>query len=161
MILTASSFVGIHAALRLRKTEEQLRSLHKALEQIGGEIQFAGTPFGPLCERIARTAGGSVGVYFSALSRQTAGAGLHSQGMTRCAAAEAGLVLPEPALLSLERLFDSFGRSDLDSQLRQLQLASTELGRLSEELRQQMTGKCRSYELLGLTTGAAVLVLVL
>ena len=81
--------------------------------------------------------------------------------MTRQAAMEAGLALPESALSALERLFDDFGRSDLETQLSQLCLAQEELARLETELRGQMSCKCRSYEVLGLVTGVALLILVL
>lgn len=71
------------------------------------------------------------------------------------------MYLPDSALSSLERLFDGFGRYDREGQLRQLRLATGELAALSGELSEQMEGRCRTYEVLGLTAGAAVLVVVL
>ena len=46
-------------------------------------------------------------------------------------------------------------------QLRQLRMVTGELAALSGELYEQMDGRCRTYEVLGLTAGAAVVVLVL
>ena len=161
MILSASAWVGIQAALRLRKTDEQLRSLRTALERFAGQIQYSGTPFVPLCEQTAKAVRGSVGTFFSLLGQETALPDRSPIGRTRRAAEEAGLVLPDSALAALEQLFDDFGQTDLDSQVSQLRLTTEEIVRLSEELRVQMKEKCRSYTLLGLTTGAAVLVLVL
>ena len=71
------------------------------------------------------------------------------------------MYLPKRALSALERLFDGFGRFDREGQLRQLRLATGALAELSGELCAQMDGKCKTYEMLGLTAGAAVLVLVL
>lgn len=161
MILTSSAWVGLQAALRLRRTEEQLRLLRAALERFAGQMQYSGTPFVPLCEQTAKAVRGSVGTFFSLLGQEAALPDRAPIGRTRRAAEEAGLVLPDSALAALERLFDDFGQTDLDSQVSQLRLTTEEIIRLSDELRVQMKGKCRSYALLGLTTGAAVLVLVL
>ena len=161
MILLSSTWVGLHAALRLRKTDEQLRELCTALERMTGELHYAGTPFVPLCQRMADSARGEVRVFFSVLRREAARPEGGNPGLTELAAREAGLLLPQPGLLALERLFDRFGCEDLETQVGQLRLAAEELSRLSEELRRQLAGKCRSYQLLGLTTGAAILVLVL
>lgn len=71
------------------------------------------------------------------------------------------MALPGEALRALARLFDGFGRLDREAQLRQIELAAAQLRQLSGELSQQMDSRCRSFRLLGLTAGAAVLVLVL
>ena len=159
MILSSSAWVGFHAALRLRRTGEELRELRGAIDRIIGEIRYAGTPFAPLCTRIGEHTIGSIRRFFRCLALR-AGQG-ERFGMTRQAAMEAGLALPESALSALERLFDDFGRSDLETQLSQLCLAQEELARLETELRGQMSCKCRSYEVLGLVTGVALLILVL
>lgn len=70
-------------------------------------------------------------------------------------------MLPESARSALERLLDTFGSSDLDTQLSQLCLTQEELSRLENELHGQMSGKCRSYETLGVVTGIALLILVM
>ena len=162
MVLASSFWVGLHAALRLRRTHEQLLSLQAVLELMQTEIGFAGTSFAPLCKR-AEDAGGAAAVqsFFRMLAQKAEQPDLPSEGRTRSAAAEAGLVLPEPVMKTLERLFDQFGRFDREGQLRQLKLASAELVCLDEELRQSMEQRCRSYETLGLSAGAAILILVL
>ena len=161
MILLSSVWTGLHAALRLRRTHEELRDLTAALELMRGEIRFAATPFAPLCRRAGQGRCASVQAFFSALRQEAEKPEPIPAGMTRRACAEAGILLPESAMTVLERLFDGFGRCDRDGQLRQIQLASGELFRLSEELAAQMDGRCRTYKLLGLTVGAAMLVLVI
>ena len=61
---------------------------------------------------------------------------------------------------ALEQLLDGFGRFDLAGQLRQLGLAREALTHQAGRLREQTEAKCRSYEILGLCAGAAVLILV-
>ncbi|MBQ1410432.1 MAG: stage III sporulation protein AB [Oscillospiraceae bacterium] len=161
LILAASLWAGFHAALRLRQTHETLRELAAALELIAGEISFAAPPFVPLCRRAGEGRTEAVRRFFEVLAREGEKPDFAPEGLTCRACAEAGMLLPSSARLALERLFDGFGRFDREGQLRQIHLASEELAALSGELSGQMEGRCRTYEVLGLTAGAAVLVLVL
>ena len=161
MILGASLWAGLRAALLLRRTQAELTELAAALETVGAEIRCAAAPFAPLCRRAGEGCAGAVGRFFSLLAREGSRPDLALEGLTRRACREAGLLLPEPALKALERLFDGFGRWDREGQLAQLALAAGELDRLREELNGQLEGRCRSYRLLGLSAGAAVLVLLL
>ena len=161
MILAASLWAGLHAALRLRRTHEELRDLLAALEVIAGEIAFAAAPLVPLCRRAGEGRRGPVRDFFDALALEASCPEAVAEGRTRRLCAEAGLSLPAPALLPMERLFDGFGRYDREGQLRQLRLASAELNRLADELSAQLENRCRTYTLLGLSTGAAVLILVI
>ena len=160
LILSASVWAGFHAALRLRRTHETLRDLAAALELMSGEIAFAATPFIPLCRRAGEGRCKPLHSFFLILSREAEKPDFTAEGLTRRACAEAGLSLPKTAIFTLERLLDGFGRFDREGQLRQLRLAADELKRLSGEISAQMEERCRSYEVLGLTAGAAVLVLV-
>lgn len=161
LILGASLWAGLHAAARLRRSQRELTELSAALERLAGEIRFGAPPFVPLCRRVGAGCGEAVGRFFESLARAGERPDFSPVGMTRAACREAGLALPEPALAALERLFDGFGRSDREGQLGQLALAADELERLRGELNVNLAGRCRSYEMLGLSAGAAVLVLVL
>ena len=161
LILTASLWAGFHAALRLRRTHESLRDLTAALELMAGEVSFAATPFVPLCRRAGEDRTEAVRRFFNGLAREAEKPDFAPAGLTRRACAEAGLPLPKSAVSTLERLFDGFGCFDREGQLRQLHLAVGELEGLSGELSRQMEGKCRTCEVLGLTAGTAVLVMVL
>lgn len=161
MILGSSVWAGLHSALRLRQTQEQLRDLRGALELINGEIAFAATPFVPLCRRAGEGRCPGVRAFFETLAETGEDPARPWSGRTRLACQKGGLLLPEPCLRSLERLFDDFGRCDREGQLRQLALAGEELGRLSRELGPELEGRGRLYRWLGFTAGAALLVLVL
>ena len=128
---------------------------------MAGEISFASTAFVPLCRRAAEGRCETVRRFFLFLAREGEKPEFDADGLTRRACAAAEMILPAPAVSALERLFDGFGRFDREGQLSQLRLAAGELAVLSGELSEQMEGRCRTYEVLGLTAGAAVLVLVL
>lgn len=161
LILSASLWAGFHAALRLRRTHEMLRDLSAALELMAGEISFASTAFVPLCRRAGEGRCEAVRRFFHILACEGEKPDFVPDGLTRRACVEAGMLLPGSAVSALERLFDGFGRFDREGQLSQLRLAAGELAALSGELSEQMEGRCRTYEVLGLTAGTAVLVLVL
>ena len=161
MILASTAWAGFHAALRLRRTQEELRDLCAALELMAGEIRFAAPPLAPLCRRAGEGRCPGVKSFFAILAREAEKPELALEGMSALACREAGMALPGEALRALARLFDGFGRLDREAQLRQIELAAAQLRQLSGELSQQMDSRCRSFRLLGLTAGAAVLVLVL
>lgn len=161
LILASSAWAGLRAALCLRRTQEQLRDLCAALELMAGEVSFAATPFVPLCRRAGEGRGPAVRAFFDALAREGERPERAEAGMTRSACGEAGLLLPERSLSALERLFDGYGRFDRAGQLRQIELALSELKQLNAELNLHTEERCRGLRVLGLTAGAAVLVLVL
>lgn len=161
MILAASLWAGLHAALRLRRSYEELRDLLAALELMAGEISFAAPPFVPLCRRAGEGRCPAVRRFFEQMALEGSCPEADPEGRTRRICAETGLLLPGSALLPLERLFDDFGRYDREGQLRQLGLAAGELKSLTDELGSQLANRCKSYALLGLSAGTAVLVLVL
>lgn len=161
LILGSTVWVGLRAALRLRRTQRELTELAAALDTVSAEIRFAASPFSPLCRRAGEGRCDSVRRFFHILAREGERPERCGEGLTRAACREAGLALPDPALRALGGLFDGFGRSDAEGQLSQLALAAAELERLRAELNAQLEGRCRSYQLLGLSAGAAILVLVL
>lgn len=161
MVLVSSGWMGLHAAVRLRRVHDRLRDLSAALGRMAGEVGYGGTPFRPLCQRAAEGCGGPTAAFFRQLAHGAAGTLPVGPGMTRAAARGAGLELPEAGLRTLERLFDRFGLGDRETQLDQFRLAREELDRQAEAMERKLGQQCRSDVLLGLCAGAAVLVLVL
>lgn len=159
--MMGSLWTGLHATRRLRLTHESLRDMIAALELMAGEIAFAATPFVPLCRRAGEGRGKAVRAFFTVLGREGENPDFSPEGLTRRACGEAGLLLSPQAVAALERLFDGFGRFDREGQLQQLRLTAGELASLSNALSEQMEGRCRTYRVLGLSGGAALLILVL
>ena len=161
LILTASLWAGLHGAMSLRRSHDCLRDLGAALELMRGEIRYADTPFAPLCRRVGAGRGAQAGAFFQALALEAETPDFRQAGLTRRACLRAGLCLPAQAERALTRLFDGFGTLDREGQIGQIQLAAGELGRLAGELNAGLEGRCRTCEVLGISAGAAVLVLVL
>ena len=157
LILSASLWAGFGGARRLRQTEEQLRGLSAALEQMACEVAYTNVRFHPLCAGLAERSAGRTAAFFRALGQ----APLPGPGVTRQAAREAGLLLPEGAFRELELLLDSFGAYDLEGQLKLIRRTGEALRQAGTEIRSQLDGRCRTYEMLGLCTGGALLILVL
>ena len=157
MILGASVWTGMHGAWRLRQMDGQLRELAAALDRMECEVSYTSTRFHPLCKRISDGSRGETAAFF----RELAQAPLTGPGMTKQAVVSSGLLLPETSYRALERLLDGFGHYDLESQVRLIRQAAEEIRQESERIRGQLAGRCRTYEMLGLCTGAAVLILVI
>lgn len=159
-VVCSSAWVGFASARRLRRSGRELEGLRAALEQMDGELRCSEPTYAAVCARLSETASGAVARFFSALAADASASDFEPIGATRRAVEQSGLDLPPAAFLALEQLFDGFGRFDLAGQLRQLALAREALSHQAVRLREQTEAKCRSYEVLGLCAGAAVLILV-
>ena len=159
-VVLSSAWVGFSSARRLRRAGRELDELRAALEQMESELRCASPTYAAVCKRLSETATGAVSQFFSALADDASDSDFEPVGATRRAVERSGLILQPAAFLALEQLFDGFGRFDLTGQLRQLGLAREALSHQAGRLREQTEAKCRSYEILGLCAGAAVLILV-
>lgn len=154
-------WTGLREALALRRRVESLGELLEALHRMEAEIAFSCLPFGPLCRGAAEAGRGRVRDFFAFLAREAASPECQSKGLTRRAAAEAGLALPEGVLRPLERLFDDFGRWDREGQLDRIRLTQAAVNAQEAALREGLSARCRSCGILGFCGGAALLVMVL
>ena len=161
MIVSASSWVGLRAAFCARRLDRQLKELSAAFTLMECELRYSGQRFAPLCRMLAARSGGTVGAFFGRIAADAEQPDYEPVGETVRAAKLTNLILPPSTLLSLERLIDGFGRYDLEGQIKQLQLAAKEVEKQSAQLREGLDNRCRTYELLGICTGAAVMILVI
>lgn len=161
LIVASSSWVGLSSARSLRKLQSVLAGFLASLEKMREELSFSRTGFAELCAALRENGEKESARFFAALGKDVSGEHFEPVGATARAAEAAGLRLPPAAFLALEQLFDGFGRLDLDGQIRQIDYASDKLRRMSEEIRSGADQKCRSYQLLGLCTGIAVMILVI
>lgn len=161
LIVTASTWVGLSSARSLRSLQSALDGLTASLERMREELSFSRIGFAELCAALSESGGKESARFFSALAKDVSGDHFEPVGATARAVDAAGLRLPPAAFLALEQLFDGFGRLDLNGQIRQIDYASDQLRRQAEELREGADQKCRSYQLLGLCTGIAVMILVI
>ena len=160
LILLTCFWTGRRAALALRREREIVADVIAALERMYGEIAFSGPGFGELCRRVGACRTAAVRDFFRGLAGKAEDPAFDPAGLSPHTYREAGLRLPEGALSALNRLFDSFGRLHRAGQQAQLRLAIGELERVCTELSGNLEARCRTCELLGLSAGAAVLILV-
>ena len=161
LIIGASTWVGLHASRSVKRLDRRLRELCDSLELMKNELCFTNTSFEPLCRRLSESARGEVSTFFRELSQQAGTKDFSPVGAAKRASDAAKLNLPPASFFALERLIDGFGRYDLDGQLRQIELAQQELSAQLARNREDMDSRCRTYELLGICTGAAVIILVI
>ncbi len=161
MIVGSSTWVGIHSARALKRSDRRLKALRASLTLMENELRYTNIRFRPLCERLAEAAEGEVAAFFRDLAEQAAEESFRPAGAMKLAAERTRLSLPPAAQFALEQLIDGFGRYDLEGQLRQIALAESAVERQLEHDRLDLESRCRTYELLGFCTGAALLILVI
>lgn len=157
-VVGAAGGYGVSLALRLHRQLRQLRALCSALALLKCEMNYTLLPLPELCAIIAERTEGAVSAFFS----------LYGQKLTRGrrraaeeALAESGLSLPNDAAMALLELCGSLGRYDIDGENRLLSLThervQTALARTETEKRPL----AKSYVVLGLSTGAALVILLI
>lgn len=157
MVLGCGGF-GFAMAAASRREEAELRLLLNALEYMSCELSYRQTPLPQLCRGAAEGERGSVPRFFQSL------AGKLEQGdapdVQVCVHEVLGQMELSRTLAQLLReLGGTLGRFDLPGQLRGLEAAirSTELA--LRTLRDGAQERRRSYQTLGLCTGAALAIL--
>lgn len=161
MIFAVSSGVGFSASYAVRKGISQLHELQNALELIRCEISSARTPFHELCEIVARAKPGAVGALFQSMSNQLSDGKSSYEAANRAMEQAGGLHLSAPMRCAAVDLLSSFGRYDLEGQLKLIDGMQRRIEGELAEANEQKLARCRSYEILGVCTGLAMGILVL
>ena len=162
-LLTAAggAFWGFAAARRLRRRARVLRQLAGAMEQMEREISFRLTPLPEVFAALSQEYSGPVGALFAGCVQEMDG--LDRQPMAklwRQALAEAPLDLDGRGLRALEELGEVLGRYDGDSLCIALKQACGELIAAAEEAEREREQKERMEQILGLTAGALLVILL-
>lgn len=153
---------GFLAAGRLVRRPRILRELMRALEQMEREIAFRLTPLPQLFAYLAQTYHGPVGDMFAQCAE-----GLNSLGTTpvtqiwRDALRKAELDLDERGLRALEELGEVLGQYDEQGLRMALERAGAELAAAAEEAELERERKGRMDQVLGLTAGAFLAILLI
>lgn len=161
MTVGACGWAGMREARRLRLAQRHMTELISALDTVECEIRFARTGCAELFLSLSELCRGETGGFFLLLSQACSGKEEAGPGMTVRAMRRSGLRLPEEAQAAMERLFDRFGSYDAEGQLRMLSAARSELEHCAVQARAGLAGRCRTCAVLGLCTGAALIILVI
>lgn len=162
LLAAGPAVAGFHAAGRLARRPRLLRELTAALEQMEREISFRLTPLPELFDRLSREYNGPVGTLFACCARNMEDLGRRTLSQIwRQALAEAALDLEGRGLRALEELGEVLGRYDGDGLRDTLRQTCGELSAAAAEAEEERERKERMDQVLGLTTGALLVILLM
>ncbi len=159
LIILGCGGFGFSLAAQHRREESALRQLIAALEYMTCELQFRMTPLPELCIQAGQERTGSVRqVLLSLAQRMQTQASPDVAGCMNAVLAESE-GLPMYARKNLAQLGTTLGRFDLNGQLKGLESARESCRRDLASLENNRDARLRSYQTLGLCTGAALAIL--
>ena len=162
LIITSAAWVGFRTAYAVQAEVRRLHQLHGALEVMHCEISYKLTPVPELCELVSRTLSGVLSDFFIAVSKRL---GMQEEISTRAAfdsvlAGCHGRISPEMTSL-LEQLGDILGVYDTQEQLQALQALLEQLRHSLEQLQEGKAARCRSYQVMGVCAGCALVIILI
>ena len=160
-ILIGSGAVGFRLASSHRREIRYLRMLSTVLVHMISELNYRVTPLPRLCRIAAREATGCLQKVFNALSEELEGQ--ISPDAKRCMQAAVQSVRDLPACTRSTLLYmgDNFGRFDLEGQISGLKSVCKFCDEQLQALENNKDARLRSYQTLGLCSGAALAIVLL
>lgn len=157
LVIGGAGGYGIARAVLLYRQLRQLRELSAALELLKCELNYTLLPLPELCAVTAERSGGAVRSFFSVFGERVAAGSRHA---AEEALEKSGLSLPNDAALALLELCAELGRFDLDGGNRLLKLTQERLRSALERTETEKRPLAKSYAVLGMAAGAALVILV-
>jgi stage III sporulation protein AB len=159
LIAGSAASCGIRAAWMVRREASVLEELQTVLERMSAELHFRRLPVPELLRACAASCKTPLGALLEQAAAQmeldstcTAGAAFASVSMPNS--------VPSACTEILRSLGDTLGRSDLDGQLRAIELAQSRAARLVKESDSRRAGRCRCDIALGMSAALAILILL-
>lgn len=142
-----------------KQEELSLRQLIGALDYIQCELQYRMTPLPDLCRQAAQAHRNKIGKFFLNLSVELENQ--LSSDVEICVQKALSAVpdLPRRSVNSLEMLGVSLGRFDVDGQIQGLESVRGYCRSELETMAENADVRLRSYQTLGICTGAALAIL--
>lgn len=160
MIAIGAAYCGIESAISLKKTLRVLKELENALDMMQDEIRFRLLPICELFQVCAETCKTNLKeVFLRAYAIMNADPACTTE--RAISAAHPERYLPPQAVDVLVMLGRRLGQSDLEGQLQMLGLARTRLARSIDQLEREQPARCRSLCAIGLSTGIALVILLI
>lgn len=159
LIFAGCGSFGYKVARAHMRELNTLRQLASLLDYMGCELQYRATPLPDLCRQAAGEAEGSLQKVFLTLSHALEDR--LSPNVADCmdnALQNAG-DLPSKSKDALAQLGSSFGRFDIDGQLKGLEAVRQSCRTMIDELERDKDTRLRGYQTLGLCAGAALAIL--
>ena len=159
LIICGCGFTGFSISAAYRREERELNNLLHALDYMACELQYRATALPELCRKAAREGSGCVGRLFGNLANELdAQVSPDVQCCLAAAAATAG-ELPGRIQKAVCILGSSLGRFDLEGQLQGLEAVRSYCRSELDSMAAGRDTRLRSYQTLGICTGAALAIL--
>lgn len=158
VLLGAGGF-GCRMTLQFHAQRRQLAALENALELLKCELNYTAEPLAAICRAVSLRVGGAIGSFFAAFAAHLSQNAAPSAACKRALAQTHGLTLPSAAAEMLPELFSGLGSYDLEGANRLLKLAFARLDALLAQTERERRPLARSYVLLALCAGAAIVIL--
>ena len=161
LLVAAGTGLGMYAAARLRRRVAFLEDCGRMLQALWQEMNYTALPMPDLWRRLAACEGLAD---FSLVRRTAEGLDTATFAAAFAAAVESaaqeGVVLP-PARRLLLAFGEGCGHTDLDGQQAHIAYYRARLAEQEEEARRVYREKGRTYRVLGLTGGIALMLLLM
>lgn len=159
LVIAGCGSFGLKVAANHIYQEKTLRCFVRALDYMECELRYRLTPLPVLCEQTGQICNGVVREFFLDLSQEMEAQ--ISPDVECCIEAvlsrRAGL--PKATYEAIVLLGQSMGKFDLEGQLKGLDAVRQNCRRRLDELTHNKDSRIRSYQTLGLCTGAALAIL--
>lgn len=160
LIVAGCGGCGLSIAAASAREQNQLERLFRALEVVEWEITYRLTPLPELCRLAGKEAGGALRPAFRALARALDAQAEPDPGKCMRTVLEQCPELTPRVRKLLLRLGASMGRYDLPGQVQGIQSVRTACREEEEHLKKDRDIRLRSYRILGLCAGAALVILL-
>ena len=159
LIILGCGFFGFTVTAQVKREENALRQLIGTLDYMQCELQFRMTPLPDLCRLASQEQRNRIGSFFLYLAEELETR--ISPDVTGCVHSALSPVvdLPERCVKALEILGMSMGRFDVKGQIQGLEAVRSYCRGELENMAVNRDARLRSYQTLGLCTGAALAIL--
>ena len=159
LIILGCGFFGFTVSAQVKREENSLRQLIGALDFMQCELQFHMTPLPDLCHLASQEQRNRIGRFFYHLSEE-----LESQispDASGCVQNALSLIpdMPQRCVKALQMLGMSMGRFDEQGQIQGLEAVRSYCREELETMAVNRDARLRSYQTLGICTGAALAIL--
>lgn len=159
LIICGCGFFGFAATAQVKREEKALRQLISALDFMQCELQFRMTPLPDLCRLASQEQQNRIGRFFYHLSEELESR--ISPEVSGCIHHAMAQIpdLPDRCVKALDMLGMSMGRFDAEGQIQGLEAVRAYCREELEMMAVNREARLRSYQTLGLCTGAALAIL--
>lgn len=161
LIIGGAGGFGIGKAMQLHRQLRQLRELLGAVEIIKCELNYTLLPLARLADRAAERSRGAIAALLEQYAAELDKGLPRTKAAARALDGTKGLCLPNDAQMAILELLSTVGRYDPDGENRLLQLTGQRLRSAIERFESEKRPVAKSYAILGVTTGVALVILFL